>query len=477
MATTATPCWTYAAPTHIGGYSAGYSKIHGPAVKLPTAIRKPCFGIQVSSASAVAKTNQYYEAWSDFESCSLAEEKIAHKIRETFLQAIHTAFPGRRKSDLKILDCGCGIGRDLAAFGDLGYDCQGFDPCPRLVAKARSRSGQQVHTANLGSINLPTRFHGAFCLASLYHVPRVRLAAALLKLSEHLVKDGVLLVTMPPGQQDLLHPDGCWVNNMPAEELTEFLTAAGFHVVASPTSVDIFGYESTLLVARNWGVIQPGRLPSGPSSGPSTNSAYVKESAKAYAASVPAFSDMAERQSTAKHARDLFLQAVHDSFPHFAPSSLRLLDAGCGSGRDLASFRRMGCACEGFDPCQSFVQAASETSACAVHLCHFENLNLPRKFHGIFCMASLYHVPRSRLVPCLQNLSRHLLKDGILLLTIPRGPPYLDRPEPDGRWLNFMAPEEVIARVNSVTDLALVHLEEDFKIYSGKWILGIAKKR
>ncbi|OLQ13151.1 hypothetical protein AK812_SmicGene2865 [Symbiodinium microadriaticum] len=54
---------------------------------------------------------------------------------------------------------------------------------------------------------------------------------------------------------------------MPAEELAEFLTSAGFHVVASPTSVDIFGYESTLLVARNWGVIQPGRLPVGPSPG------------------------------------------------------------------------------------------------------------------------------------------------------------------------------------------------------------------
>eukprot|EP00931_Biecheleriopsis_adriatica_P069851 TRINITY_DN43662_c0_g1_i1.p1 TRINITY_DN43662_c0_g1~~TRINITY_DN43662_c0_g1_i1.p1 ORF type:complete len:669 (-),score=113.73 TRINITY_DN43662_c0_g1_i1:166-2028(-) len=461
----------------------------------PKAMLETPFLIQFSSQQAVARTNMYYQEWLDFEDQSLAEERHAAEIRTTFIQAVHKSFPGCIPADIKLLDCGCGIGRDLKAFKDMGYYCEGFDPCLQIAAKARIRSGQNVHVADFGSISLPTRFHGAFCLASLYHVPRFQLSDALHNLNKHLETNGVLLVTMPPGEQDVLHSEGCWVNNMSPEESINVIEAAGFLVELPARNVEIFGYESTMLVARK---AEGKRNRTGTCSTTDSDhkasesesetgvgstatlesiSAYSCCTAQAYADSVQAFAAMAANQPGAPSARNLFLQAVHAGFPECMPAQLRLLDAGCGSGRDLESFKRIGYACEGFDPCDNFVKAATAASCCTVHCCHFENLDLPQRFHGIFCMASLYHVPRSRLVASLQNLSRHLVQGGALLVTIPRGPPYLDRQEPDGRWINFMAAEDVIKHINLVSDLSILHLVDDFKIYSGSWILAIAQKK
>ena len=45
----------------------------------------------------------------------------------------------------KILDIGCGSGRDLAALHQLGFDCYGVDPTPEFVEIA-----QQTHPELVG---------------------------------------------------------------------------------------------------------------------------------------------------------------------------------------------------------------------------------------------------------------------------------------------------------------------------------------
>merc|ERR1712048_1446517 len=128
-----------------------------------------------------------------------------------------------------------------------------------------------------------------------------------------------------------------------------------------------------------------------------------------------------------------------------------------------------GYCCEGFDPCPAFVGEAMRQSKCKIHHCHFESLELPTRFHGIFCLASLYHVPRARLTASLQNLSRHLIKGGVILITIPSGPPYLDCEQPDGRWANFMEASGLVKHINAVGCLTLLHVDDNFRIYSGRW--------
>lgn len=99
-----------------------------------------------------------------------------------------------------ILDFGCGPGRDLIAFRDLGHEVVGLDGATRFVQMARAHSGCHVlHQDFLRLVLPPSRFHGVFANASLFHVPRQELPRVLGALHAALLPRGVLFSSNPHG--------------------------------------------------------------------------------------------------------------------------------------------------------------------------------------------------------------------------------------------------------------------------------------
>ena len=71
-----------------------------------------------------------------------------------------------------ILDFGCGPGRDLRAFAELGHIAIGLEGAARLAAMARADSGAEVWQQDFLKLDLPERrFDGVFANAALFHVP------------------------------------------------------------------------------------------------------------------------------------------------------------------------------------------------------------------------------------------------------------------------------------------------------------------
>jgi SAM-dependent methyltransferase len=104
------------------------------------------------------------------------------------------------------------------------------------------------------------------------------------------------------------------------------------------------------------------------------------------------------------------------------PPPLRILDLGCGPGRDLIAFRDLGHEPIGLDGCREFVEMARSVSGCAVWLQDLLALDLPPgHFDGVFANAVLFHVPRRVLPPVLADLSATLRPAGVLLASNPRG--------------------------------------------------------
>jgi SAM-dependent methyltransferase len=100
---------------------------------------------------------------------------------------------------------------------------------------------------------------------------------------------------------------------------------------------------------------------------------------------------------------------------------LRILDFGCGPGRDLSAFREMGHVPVGLDGCAAFVQRARTQTGCEViHQDFFELALRDRQFDGIFANASLFHVPRQLLSGVLVELTRVLVPRGVLFCSNPR---------------------------------------------------------
>lgn len=99
-----------------------------------------------------------------------------------------------------------------------------------------------------------------------------------------------------------------------------------------------------------------------------------------------------------------------------------ILDFGCGPGRDLEAFTRLGHVAIGLDGSEQFAAMARAHSGCEVWQQDFLALDLPaEKFDGIFANASLFHVPARELPRVLGELRAALKPGGVLFSSIPRG--------------------------------------------------------
>ncbi|UZE24060.1 class I SAM-dependent methyltransferase [Pseudomonas sp. B21-056] len=113
---------------------------------------------------------------------------------------------------------------------------------------------------------------------------------------------------------------------------------------------------------------------------------------------------------------DALLRHIH------GPAPLHILDFGCGPGRDLQTFTRMGHVAVGLDGSQAFAQMARQDSGCEVWQQDFLQLDLPsERFDGIFANAVLFHIPVQELPRVLQQLHATLKPDGVLFSSNPRG--------------------------------------------------------
>ena len=103
----------------------------------------------------------------------------------------------------RVLDFGCGPGRDLAAFTRLGHTAIGLEGAARLAEMARADSGCSVWQQDCLALALPAaHFDGIFANASLFHVPSLELPRVLAQLRASLVPGGVLFSSNPRGANE-----------------------------------------------------------------------------------------------------------------------------------------------------------------------------------------------------------------------------------------------------------------------------------
>ena len=128
-----------------------------------------------------------------------------------------------------ILDLGCGPGRDLKAFAELGHIAVGLEGAARFAAMARAHSGCEVWQQDFLKLELPERrFDGVFANAALFHVPSQELPRVLLELRATLKPGGVLFSSNPHGHNEEGWNRGRYGAYHDLDTWRRYLSAAGF---------------------------------------------------------------------------------------------------------------------------------------------------------------------------------------------------------------------------------------------------------
>ncbi len=128
-----------------------------------------------------------------------------------------------------ILDFGCGPGRDVKNFSELGHRAIGLDGAAAFVEMARAHSGCEVWHQDFLKLDLPPAFFdGIFANASLFHVPRRDLPRVLRELYAALKVQGVLFASNPRGDNEEGWNGGRYGAYHDLEAWRGYMTDAGF---------------------------------------------------------------------------------------------------------------------------------------------------------------------------------------------------------------------------------------------------------
>ena len=115
------------------------------------------------------------------------------------------------------------------------------------------------------------------------------------------------------------------------------------------------------------------------------------------------------------------MSALYAEFLPLIPKHGHILDAGCGSARDAMYFKQQDFTVSAFDASEKIAKLASNYLQQAVEVKTFQQLNCTNMYDGIWCCASLLHVPKVELPQVFLKLQNALKPNGILYVSFKYG--------------------------------------------------------
>ena len=99
------------------------------------------------------------------------------------------------------------------------------------------------------------------------------------------------------------------------------------------------------------------------------------------------------------------------------PDKPRILDVGCGSGRDMRYFSQKGCVVNGIDASKELVKLATNYTGLSVKCLRIQELIENNIYDGVWCCASLLHIPKQEMQSVYNRLWRSLKNKGICFVS------------------------------------------------------------
>ena len=122
----------------------------------------------------------------------------------------------------------------------------------------------------------------------------------------------------------------------------------------------------------------------------------------------------------AKYTKDKLLQFQLTEFSSMLPKKGKVLDAGCGCGRDAAYLSEEGLNVTAVDILDGMINEAKKNNV-LVKKQDILKLKEQDEYDGVWCMATLADIPKTDVSKVLKNFYTSLKKGGILYIAVKEG--------------------------------------------------------
>lgn len=170
------------------------------------------------------------------------------------------------------------------------------------------------------------------------------------------------------------------------------------------------------------------------------------------------------------------MSSLYSKFTAYLPKNAKVLDAGCGSGRDTLAFLKMGYEVSAFDASNEMVKYARKLTGISIQQLSFDQLKSINTYDGIWCCASLLHVKKSEILYSMQRLANALKEQGVWYLSFKYGDTEREKYGRRFTDLNENLLYELAGQLSEIEIISTWVTTDQRANRSEKWLNAILKK-
>ena len=175
---------------------------------------------------------------------------------------------------------------------------------------------------------------------------------------------------------------------------------------------------------------------------------------------------------------DVAFTEIQDLFIEYIPAGGKILDFGCGSGRDTKYFISKGYDVDATDGSEELCKIASEYTGIKVKQMLFAELDEIELYDGVWACASILHVEKKQLPEIMKKIAIATKKGGIVYTSFKYGDFEGIR---NGRFFTYLTEESFEELLRKVPELAIEKLwiSADVRAERGeeRWLNIVLRKQ
>ena len=173
----------------------------------------------------------------------------------------------------------------------------------------------------------------------------------------------------------------------------------------------------------------------------------------------------------------LDFRPIQDHFLSHMPQSARILDFGCGSGRDTRYFLNHGFQVDAVDGSSEMCRIAGEYTGIPIRQMLFQELDTVDTYDGIWACASILHLSRMELSDVFRRMAVALRKNGMIYASFKYGSFEGER---NGRYFTDFTEKNFAEFVGRISELVIQEMWISGDVRSGRgeerWLNTILQK-